>query len=69
MLTVTTIKDLGVILSSNLLFKNHIDAICRILLKLLGFVNRNITYVSNTQIFLTLYTSLVRPILNYAFMI
>lgn len=68
-LSVSTLNDVGAIFSSNLLFKNYVDAICNKSLKLLGFVNRNITYFSNTQAFLTICMSLVRFILDYAFMI
>ncbi|XP_054278985.1 uncharacterized protein LOC128997373 [Macrosteles quadrilineatus] len=61
-----TIKDLGVILTSNLSPDLHIDSVCTRSSKLLGFIIRASRDGINIEALRILYTSLVRPVLEYA---
>jgi hypothetical protein len=62
---VTSIKDLGILLDSQLTFENHIIQIVSRANKLLGFVIRNSRQFTNDKSVKLLYFSLVRPILEY----
>ena len=62
---VTTEKDLGIIIDSNLNFKKHIDDITNRANKVLFTIKRTLTY-KNEKTVLLLYKALVRPILEYA---
>ena len=58
-------KDLGVTISKDLSWGNHIRASVNKANKVLGFIKRSVG-TSNTNVFCILYISLVRPILEYA---
>ena len=60
-----SVKDLGVIVSQNLKFSQQCIEASKKANKMLGFINRNFTYKSK-DIILPLYSSLVRPHLEYA---
>lgn len=62
---VSTLKYLGVYLSSNLTWNEHIDAIISKASKTLGFIRRNL-YLASQSTKLLAYTSLVRSKLDYA---
>ena len=58
-------KDLGVIITSDLKSSKQCIEACSRANKILGYINRSVEYKSK-EIILTLYTSLVRPHLEYA---
>ena len=58
-------KDLGVTISKDLSWDNHISIIVNKANNLLGLIKRSVG-TTNVNIFSTLYLSLVRPILEYA---
>ena len=58
-------KDLGVTISKDLSWGNHISASVNKANKVPGFIKRSVG-TSNTNVFSILYISLVRPILEYA---
>lgn len=60
-----TIKYLGVHLSSNISWSDHIEAICSSACKTLGFIRRNL-YLANKSTKLLAYETLVRAKLEYA---
>ena len=62
---VNQIKDLGVIFQSDCKFTEHINVTGKRALRILGFINRTLTFINPTT-YLTLYNSLVRSILEYA---
>jgi hypothetical protein len=62
---ISSVRDLGVVFQTNLLFSSHIDYICSKALRVLGFINRNTKGFKNELCLTTLFTSLVRPILEY----
>jgi hypothetical protein len=62
---VSSYKDLGVIISSDLSWSNHVNYVVNKANKVLGIIKRSVGN-SNKHIFSTLYKSLVRPILEYA---
>lgn len=66
LLTVTSIKDLGVFLDCKLSFQQHINNVVNKSLKLLGFITRITSDFKNINTLRTLYCSLVRPHLEYA---
>ena len=59
-------KYLGVTISSNLSWSEHIHAICTKAKRLLGFLYRHFYSNANTSSLLKLYISLIRPHLEYA---
>jgi hypothetical protein len=61
----TNVRDLGVMFQTNLLFSSHIDYICMKELRYLGFITRNTKNFTNERCLKNLYTSLVRPIIEY----
>jgi len=61
----SSVKDLGVTISHNLKFSQQCNEASSKANKILGFINRNFTYKSK-DIILPLYTSMVRPHLEYA---
>lgn len=63
---VNVIRDLGVLLDSELSFKYHIDNLVNAGNKLLGFVIRNTRYFTDIATSLLLFNSLVRSKLEYA---
>ncbi|XP_050522268.1 uncharacterized protein LOC126894929 [Daktulosphaira vitifoliae] len=65
LINVPHIKDLGVILSSNLSFTEHISFIYNKALRMLGFLKRNCWEFSNPICLKVLYCSLVRSIVEY----
>ena len=58
-------KDLGVNMSRDLSWSNHVDVIVNKANKVLGLLKRTVGS-ENKEIFSMLYKSLVRPILEYA---
>jgi len=62
---VTQIKDLGILLSNDLSFNNHITIMCNEVLRVFGFIRRNCLEFKNPNCFILLYCSLVRSILEY----
>ena len=63
--SVRSCKDLGVNVSSDLSWSNHVDAIVNKANKVVGLLKRTVGN-ENREIFSMLYKSLVRPILEYA---
>ena len=58
-------KDLGVIIDNKLTFRDHISAKVNLANRNLGIIFRTFTYL-DTEMFMSLYKSLVRPHLEYA---
>lgn len=58
-------KDLGVIINENLKFETHIAKKINIANSMVGLIRRSFSYL-NKDLFLMLYTSFVRPHLEYA---
>ena len=63
---VETFKYLGVLLSSELSWSTHIESICTKARKLIGLLYRRFYGNVNQQTLYNLYTTLVRPYLEYA---
>jgi hypothetical protein len=63
---VSFIKDLGVVISSNLSFKKHVSYIVPKAYKLLGFIKRNCLSDFKEVTLRNLYTTLARPQIEYA---
>ena len=63
---VKTFKSLGVLLSSELSWFVHVESICTKALKLIGLLYRRFYGNVNQQSLYSLYTTLVRPHLEYA---
>lgn len=59
------IRDLGIILDSNLRFDKHIDKITSKAFKTLGFILRNTKEFKQSQTIILLYNALVRSCLEY----
>ena len=57
--------SLGIILSKNLSWSSHVDGICSKACKILGLLCRRFYKFSNSDTICQLYTSLVRPHLEY----
>ena len=62
--SVQTEKDLGVRFDNELRFSDHINEICRKGFQRIGLIRRTFTYMDE-KMFLTLYKSLLRPVLEY----
>ena len=62
---VKSFKDLGVTVSKDLSWDNHISITVNKANNLLGLIKRSVG-TTNVNVFSTLYLSLVRPILEYA---
>ena len=58
-------KKLGVVIDNKLLFREHISGKVETANKILGLIFRTFTYMDK-DMFLDLYTTLVRPHLEYA---
>ena len=58
-------KDLGIMISSNLKSSNHVAAVAAKANSRLGIIKRSFEFIDR-EIFLSLYLSLVRPLLEYA---
>ena len=63
---VDSIIDLGIVFTKDLHFKDHINTISDRAIRKLGFVIRNCREFQNVSTLKRLYTSLVRPLLEYA---
>ena len=63
---VDTVKDLGVFLTHNFSFATHVNYVTVKAFKLLGFLKRTAFDFNNTKTLKTLFTTLVRPHLEYA---
>jgi hypothetical protein len=61
-----SIKDLGVIFDSVFTFNDHIHFICQKASSMLGFIKRWAKEFNNTLITVSLFTTLIRPHLEYA---
>ena len=64
--TVTMYKYLGLLISSDLSWSNHIQSVCSKARKIVGLIYRKYYRFSDTATLLQLYRSLVRPHLDYA---
>ncbi|XP_050531542.1 uncharacterized protein LOC126900110 [Daktulosphaira vitifoliae] len=62
---VSSIKDLGIILSADLSFSEHISFIYGKAMRMLGFIRRQCYDFKNIDCLKTLYCTMVRPILEY----
>lgn len=62
---ITRVRVLGLMFQMNLLFFSHIEYVCIRTSRCLGFITRNTKDLKNETCLKTLYTSLVRPILEY----
>lgn len=58
-------KDLGIAMSSNLAWSEHVNTAVNKANRLLGLITRTVG-TSNTEIFSMLYKTLVRPVIEYA---
>ena len=63
--TSNSVKDLGITLSRDLKFSQHCSEAAKKANRMLGFIKRNFTFMSN-DIIIPLYKSLVRPHLEYS---
>ena len=63
---VSVVKDLGVLLDSGLLFRDHVDYIVNKAFRMLGFILRISKEFKNTSTVILLYNSMVRTILEYS---
>uniref|UniRef100_A0A2S2QHF4 RNA-directed DNA polymerase n=1 Tax=Sipha flava TaxID=143950 RepID=A0A2S2QHF4_9HEMI len=63
---IDTYQDLGVVFQPNLLFSSNIKYLCSKALRSLGFLIRNTKEFNNETCLKILYTSLVRPILEFS---
>ena len=63
--TVNEEKDLGVTFESNLKFEKHISDIYNKAQRVLSLINHSFDYMDQ-DMFLTIYKSIVRPLLEYA---
>jgi hypothetical protein len=63
--SVSQIRDLGVLMDTGLTFVPHINTIVERALRILGFTLRLCENFGNIETFVLLFTSLVRPILEY----
>jgi hypothetical protein len=63
--SVSSITDLGVTLTTNLNFRDHIESVVKKSLKVLGFIKRHSSEFKNLSSFKLLYCALVRSILEY----
>ena len=63
---VNTFKYLGILLSDNLSWSPHVHAVCSKARQILGLLYRRFYNFSNSDTLIQLYTSLVRPHLEYA---
>jgi hypothetical protein len=61
------VKDLGVLLDSKLCFHHHVDYISSQVLKMLGLIRYITSSFSTPHSLTVLYTTLVRPKLEYAY--
>ncbi len=61
----TTQKDLGIIISNNLKWSPHIFTVVSNANRMLGFLKRNCTYLTDVNSRRSLYLSLVRALLSY----
>ena len=58
-------RDLGVIISSNLTWNNHVLGQTSRANKLLGFIKRNTHFIKSVDVRKSIYLTLVRPLLGY----
>lgn len=63
---INSCRDLGVVFQPNLLFSSNIEYLCSKALRSLGFLIRNTKEFNDERCLKTLYTSLVRPILEFS---
>ena len=63
---VPTFKYLGILITSNLTWSPHIQNLCRKARKIIGLIYRRYYRHTNSGTLIQLYTSLVRPHLEYA---
>ena len=63
--SVTTMKDVGVIVDQKLKFNEHIDEVVRKASKMLGFVMRASKQFNQLNVVMNLYKTLVVPHLEY----
>ena len=58
-------KDLGIYLENGQNFDTHINVTVNKGNRLVGLIRKSFSYMSNDNVFLNLYCTLVRPILEY----
>lgn len=63
--SVSSIKNLGIILSHNLNFQDHIECVVKKSLRVLGYVKRHSSQFKDLDSFKLLYCTLIRSILEY----
>ena len=63
---VTTFKYLGILISSNLSWTPHIQTVCGNARKIIGLLYRRYYHHCDSSVLVRLYTSLVRPHMEYA---
>ena len=63
---VTSYKYLGVLITSNLMWSSHVSNICNKTRRLIGILYRRFYKHSSPNTLLRLYTSFIRPHLEYA---
>jgi Reverse transcriptase (RNA-dependent DNA polymerase). len=61
----SVVKDLGLYFDSRLTFQHHIDSMVKNAFKTMGTILRNCNHFSNVDTLKVLYTSIVRPKLEY----
>jgi hypothetical protein len=66
---VNLVRNLGVTLSEDLNFTEHINQICSKAIRNLGFLKRNCSEFNNPNYLITLYFSLVRSILEFGLVV
>ena len=64
--TVSTFKYLGVMLSSDMSWLHHIEGVCSKARKILGLIYRRFYQHADSRTLIHLYTTLIRPHLEYA---
>ena len=62
---VVTISDLGIIMDSALTYQDHIEAVIAKAIKLVGFIKRSTVDFKSTHTIISLYRSIVLPIVTY----
>uniref|UniRef100_A0A146MAH9 Putative RNA-directed DNA polymerase from transposon BS n=1 Tax=Lygus hesperus TaxID=30085 RepID=A0A146MAH9_LYGHE len=62
----SVVRDLGVLLDAGMTFSSHLDEICSRAMRSLGYLKRNTRDFTDPAVVKLLYTSLVRPCLEFS---